>query len=52
MNISSWHHRVLYIDFDIHYSDGVEGALYATNRVTTVSVHKYGEYFPGTRATC
>lgn len=28
--------------------DGVEEAFYTTNRVMTVSFHKYGEYFPGT----
>jgi len=42
------HHRVLYIDIDIHHGDGVEEAFYATNRVMTVSFHKFGEYFPGT----
>lgn len=40
--------RVLYIDIDIHHGDGVEEAFYCTNRVMTVSFHKYGEYFPGT----
>jgi len=42
------HQRVLYIDIDIHHGDGVEEAFYATNRVMTVSFHKFGEYFPGT----
>ena len=41
------HQRVLYIDIDIHHGDGVEEAFYTTNRVMTVSFHKYGEYFPG-----
>ncbi|KAK4984608.1 histone deacetylase [Elasticomyces elasticus] len=40
--------RVLYIDIDVHHGDGVEEAFYATDRVMTVSFHKYGEYFPGT----
>ncbi|KAJ3108163.1 histone deacetylase [Phlyctochytrium planicorne] len=40
--------RVLYIDIDIHHGDGVEEAFYSTDRVMTVSFHKYGEYFPGT----
>eukprot|EP00039_Didymoeca_costata_P001873 m.55846 g.55846 ORF g.55846 m.55846 type:complete len:573 (+) comp11005_c0_seq1:90-1808(+) len=40
--------RVLYIDIDIHHGDGVEEAFYTTDRVMTVSFHKYGEYFPGT----
>ncbi|CAE7389932.1 HDAC1 [Symbiodinium microadriaticum] len=42
------HQRVLYIDIDIHHGDGVEEAFYTTNRVMTVSFHKFGEYFPGT----
>jgi histone deacetylase 1/2 len=42
------HERVLYIDIDIHHGDGVEEAFYITNRVMTVSFHKFGEYFPGT----
>lgn len=40
--------RVLYIDIDIHHGDGVEEAFYTTDRVMTLSFHKYGEYFPGT----
>jgi len=39
---------VLYIDIDIHHGDGVEEAFYTTDRVMTVSFHKFGEYFPGT----
>jgi histone deacetylase 1/2 len=42
------HARVLYIDIDIHHGDGVEEAFYTTDRVMTVSFHKFGEYFPGT----
>ncbi|NXF27439.1 HDAC1 deacetylase, partial [Rhodinocichla rosea] len=45
---SRYHQRVLYIDIDIHHGDGVEEAFYTTDRVMTVSFHKYGEYFPGT----
>ena len=50
MNFDStrYHQRVLYIDIDIHHGDGVEEAFYTTDRVMTVSFHKYGEYFPGT----
>ncbi|GHP12359.1 histone deacetylase [Pycnococcus provasolii] len=44
------HQRVLYIDIDIHHGDGVEEAFYTTDRVMTVSFHKYGDYFPGTGA--
>lgn len=43
-----YHQRVLYIDIDIHHGDGVEEAFYTTDRVMTMSFHKYGEYFPGT----
>jgi histone deacetylase 1/2 len=39
---------VLYIDIDIHHGDGVEEAFYCTNRVMTVSLHKFGNFFPGT----
>ncbi|ORX91878.1 hypothetical protein K493DRAFT_316901 [Basidiobolus meristosporus CBS 931.73] len=42
------HQRVLYIDIDCHHGDGVEEAFYTTDRVMSVSFHKYGEYFPGT----
>lgn len=40
--------RVLYIDIDVHHGDGVEEAFYTTDRVMTLSLHKYGDYFPGT----
>jgi len=40
---------VLYIDIDIHHGDGVQDAFYFTDRVMTLSFHKYGEqFFPGT----
>ncbi|KAF3793084.1 Histone deacetylase 6 [Nymphaea thermarum] len=42
------HRRVLYVDIDIHHGDGVEEAFYTTDRVMTVSFHKFGDYFPGT----
>lgn len=43
------HPRVLYIDIDIHHGDGVQEAFYTTDRVMTVSFHKYGNnFFPGT----
>mmetsp|Transcript_30602 Transcript_30602/g.74450 ORF Transcript_30602/g.74450 Transcript_30602/m.74450 type:complete len:427 (-) Transcript_30602:255-1535(-) len=46
------HPRVLYIDIDIHHGDGVEEAFYTSDRVMTVSFHKYGDYFfPGTGDT-
>ena len=43
-----YHARVLYVDIDIHHGDGVEEAFYCTDRVMTVSFHKYGDFFPGT----
>ena len=43
------HARVLYLDIDIHHGDGVEEAFYTTDRVMTVSFHKFGDFFfPGT----
>lgn len=43
------HPRVLYIDIDIHHGDGVQEAFYNSNRVMTVSFHKYGnDFFPCT----
>ena len=38
------------MDIDIHHGDGVEEAFYLTDRVMTVSFHKYGDFFPGTGA--
>lgn len=47
--VCRYHPRVLYIDIDIHHGDGVQEAFYLTDRVMTVSFHKYGNYFfPGT----
>ncbi|KAI9340665.1 putative histone deacetylase HDAC3 protein [Zopfochytrium polystomum] len=41
--------RVVYIDIDVHHGDGVQEAFYQTNRVMTVSFHRYdGAFFPGT----
>src|ERR1700730_3854387 len=42
--------RVLYMDIDCHHGDGVEEAFYTTDRVMTVSFHKFGDFFPGTGA--
>ena len=40
---------MLYIDIDIHHGDGVQEAFYLSNRVLTVSFHKYSaDFFPGT----
>ncbi|KAI0046916.1 hypothetical protein FA95DRAFT_1300781 [Auriscalpium vulgare] len=49
LELLQYHPRVLYIDIDIHHGDGVELAFYHSNRVMTVSFHKYtGDFFPGT----
>ena len=42
--------RVLYIDIDFHHGDGVEQAFYITDRVCTLSFHRFspsGKVFPG-----
>ena len=40
--------RVLYIDLDVHHGDGVEAAFSCTDRVATLSLHKYEPgFFPG-----
>lgn len=49
LELLKYHARVLYIDIDIHHGDGVQEAFYLTDRVMTVSFHKYGQFFfPGT----
>jgi histone deacetylase 1/2 len=48
LELLKYHPRVLYVDIDIHHGDGVEEAFYTTDRVMTVSFHKYGDFFPGT----
>ncbi|KAL9269472.1 Histone deacetylase 6-like protein [Drosera capensis] len=47
-NGSIKHVRILYIDIDVNHGDGVEEAFYTTDRVMTVSFHKFGDFFPGT----
>jgi histone deacetylase 1/2 len=49
LELLKYHARVLYIDIDIHHGDGVEEAFYLTDRVMTLSLHRYGDFFfPGT----
>lgn len=49
LELLKYHPRVLYIDIDVHHGDGVQEAFYLTDRVMTVSFHKYGSlFFPGT----
>ncbi|WVQ83555.1 hypothetical protein IAT38_005696 [Cryptococcus sp. DSM 104549] len=51
LELLRFHPRVLYIDIDIHHGDGVQEAFYLSNRVLTVSFHKYAaDFFPGTGA--
>lgn len=51
LQLLNYHPRVLYIDIDIHHGDGVQEAFYNSNRVMTVSFHKYGNgFFPETGA--
>jgi acetoin utilization protein AcuC len=41
--------RVLYIDYDAHHGDGVQGIFYEDPEVLTLSLHESGRYlFPGT----
>lgn len=48
LELLRYHKRVLYIDIDVHHGDGVEEAFYTTDRVMTVSFHKFGKFFPCT----
>lgn len=49
LELLKYHPRVLYIDIDIHHGDAVQEAFYVTDRVMTLSFHKYGNnFFPGT----
>uniref|UniRef100_A0AC35U3P3 Histone deacetylase n=1 Tax=Rhabditophanes sp. KR3021 TaxID=114890 RepID=A0AC35U3P3_9BILA len=48
LELLKYHKRVLYVDIDVHHGDGVEEAFFTTDRVMTVSLHKYGNFFPGT----
>lgn len=49
LELLKYHPRVLYIDIDVHHGDGVQEAFYFSDRVMTVSFHKYGNnFFPGT----
>lgn len=42
LELLKYHHRVLYVDIDVHHGDGVEEAFLTTDRVMTVSFHKHG----------
>ena len=40
--------RMLYIGIDCHHGDGIEEAFWMNDRVMTLSLHTFGEFFPGT----
>jgi acetoin utilization deacetylase AcuC-like enzyme len=45
------HKRVLYIDLDVHHGDAVEEAFATSDRVLTLSLHRFAPgYFPGSGA--
>lgn len=49
IELLKYYPRILYIDIDVHHGDGVQEAFYLTDRVMTLSFHKYDSmYFPGT----
>lgn len=50
LELLRYHPRVLYIDIDVHHGDGVEQAFASTDRVLTLSLHKFDKafFFPGT----
>ncbi|KAI9839772.1 MAG: histone deacetylase [Sclerophora amabilis] len=50
LQLLRYHPRVLYIDIDVHHGDGVEQAFWSSERVMTLSFHKYDkeQFFPGT----
>lgn len=53
IELLKYFNKVMYIDIDVHHGDAVEEAFYFTDRVFTLSLHKYGDYyFPKTGALC
>ena len=49
LQLLRYHPRVLYIDIDVHHGDGVEEAFWSSDRVMTLSFHKFGfSFFPRT----
>ncbi|XP_054169246.1 histone deacetylase 8-like [Oppia nitens] len=44
--------KILYVDLDLHHGDGVQNSFIHTNKVLSVSFHKYEiGFFPGTGDT-
>lgn len=53
LEMLKYYERVMYVDIDIHHGDAVEEAFYCSNRVFTLSFHKYGDdFFPKTGSLC
>lgn len=53
MEMLNYYNKIMYIDVDIHHGDAVEEAFYFTDRVFTLSFHKYGDdFFPKTGSLC
>lgn len=48
LELQKVYQRVVYIDIDVHHGDGVEEAFFTSDRVMTVSIHKFKDFFPGT----
>lgn len=49
MTLANAGKRVLFLDVDVHHSDGVQEAFYCQNDVMTISLHQDGRtLFPGT----
>jgi len=49
LELLKFYPRVLYVDIDVHHGDGVQDAFAKTDRVMTVSFHKWdGQFFPQT----
>lgn len=42
--------RVLIVDFDVHHGNGTQDIFYDDQRVFFVSLHQYGNFFPGSGA--
>lgn len=49
LNLATDYDKILYIDLDLHHGDGVESAFAFSDKVFTLSMHKYAAgFFPGT----
>ncbi|RWS31301.1 cytosolic endo-beta-N-acetylglucosaminidase-like protein [Leptotrombidium deliense] len=51
--LSNGFKKVLYVDLDLHHGDAVEAAFGHTDKVMTVSLHKFETgFFPGSGSIC